>query len=115
MADYIETQTQDGTTLRIEVEPGTKTTAGFGGRAAPATDVSTEATRHAYEQMLTAIRACANGLVDTLQKLDASPNDASLNFSLRVDEQAGAMIAKTLGEGQFKISLNWKQIDQDED
>jgi hypothetical protein len=65
--------------------------------------------------MLTTVRACANGVIDTLQNLDATPSAASVVFAVRVDGEAGAMIAKSMNEAQFKISLSWKQSGSDKE
>lgn len=110
MADYIETQTQDGATLRIEVESLHKVSAGFS-RQTPATNVSGEATKEAYNQTLNTIRACANGVIDTIKRLDSLPSAASIDFAIKIDAEAGAMIAKSLGDAHFKVSLNWKPVE----
>ena len=114
MADYIETKTRDGATIRIEVESTTKTAPGFGGRPAAPTDVSTEAAADIFDQTLTTIRACANGVVETWQNLEATPSAASIDFSIKVDADAGVMVARSREDAQFKISLSWKQVEQDE-
>ncbi len=114
MIDYIETKGPDGTKIRIEVEPGSKTTAGFT-RQAAAVDVSGDEAKNAYNQMLTTIRTCANGVIDTLQNLEAVPSAASVTFAIRVDAEAGAMIAKSMNEAQFKVALSWKQDQADQE
>lgn len=113
MADYIETQTQAGATLRIEVESTHKVSAGFS-RQTPATNVSGEATKEAYQQTLDAIRACANGVIDTIKGLDSLPSAASIDFAIKIDSEAGAMIAKSLGDAHFKVSLNWKPAESEQ-
>lgn len=110
MAEYIETQTKDGATLRIEVESTSKIAAGFS-RQASAANVSNEGVKDAYDQILNTIRACANGMIETIQGLDTLPSAASIDFAIKVDAEAGAMIAKSLGEAHFKVSLNWKQVE----
>ncbi|MBN1991423.1 MAG: hypothetical protein JW953_01880 [Anaerolineae bacterium] len=104
--DYIETRAKDGTVIRIEVASGAKTATGFGPHPISA---DAEATANAYNNTLTTIRACANGIIDTLQSLDAWPSTASIDFALKIDAKAGVMIAKSPGDAQFKISLTWKQ------
>lgn len=114
MADYIETQGKNGTVVRIEVERGGKQTAGFG-RSSGEGDATTEATRDSYAQMLGVIQACAGGVVDTLQAMDPTPAAASIDFGIRFDVQAGAMVAKSIGESQFKVSVSWKQPEPEKD
>lgn len=108
MTNYIETETKDGVTLLIEVSEDVKGAAGFG-RPADSGNVTNEAAQEAYTQTLDTIRACANGVIDTLQDLEAQPSNASIEFGVKIDSKAGAMIAKSMNEGQFKISLSWKQ------
>ncbi len=113
MTDYIETTTKDGFTLLIEVSDDVKGAAGFG-KLKDDTD-SSEASQAAYNQTLDTIRACANGVIDTLQDLEAQPSNAAIEFGIKIDAKAGAMIAKSMGEGQFKVSLSWKQPDPEKD
>lgn len=114
MTEYIETRTKDGVAIRIEVEPGSKSATGFG-RESESTDVSHEGVEDAYEQTLATIRACANGMIDTLQGLEALPSAASIDFAIKVDAKAGAMIAKSANEAQFKVSLTWKQVEPEKE
>jgi glucosamine 6-phosphate synthetase-like amidotransferase/phosphosugar isomerase protein len=110
MADYIETQTKDGSTIRIEVADTSKAGVGFS-RSATATQISTEETKDAYDQLLTTIRHCANGVIETLQNLEALPNSASIDFAVKIDAEAGAMVAKSREDAQFRVSLSWKQAE----
>ena len=112
MIDYIETKTSDGTPIRIEVETSSKSGAGFA-RSSPAAEA--EAAKDAYNQTLNTIRACANGVIETLQNLEAAPSAASINFAIKVDAEAGATVAKSVNDAQFKISLSWKQVEPDAD
>ncbi len=113
MVDYIETQTKDGTTIRIEVEEMSKTGAGFS-RPSDTTDISDELSKNVYQQTLDTIRACADGVIDTVQNLEALPSAASINFAIKVDAEAGAMIAKSMNDAQFKVSLSWKQVEPEQ-
>ena len=107
MTDYLETSTKDGTIIRIEVDSGSKSSTGFG-RVTPGSAAG-EAAREAYTQVLDTIRACANGMIETVQNLDAAPSSASIDFAIKIDAEAGALVAKRMGEAQFKVSLSWQQ------
>lgn len=111
--EYIETHTKDGTVIRIEVEAGSKTMTGFSSHLSH-TDTA-EATTEAYNETLNTIRACANGMIDTLQSLEALPSTASIDFALKIDAKAGAMIARSANDAQFKVSLSWKQAEAGEE
>lgn len=113
MIHYIETLTKNGQTVRIEVDETARAGAGFA-RQSPSSDVSSDASKEAYSQMLDAIRGCADGVIDVLQTLEAQPNSASVDFAIKVDAEAGAMIAKSREGAHFRISLSWKQPDADD-
>lgn len=109
MAYYIETQTKDGATLKIEVESTARTSAGFSHQATPA-NISHEAVGDAYDQTLQTVRACANGVIETIQGLNIQPNAATVDFAIKIDGEAGALVAKSLSDAHFKVSLSWKQV-----
>src|SRR5262245_3972430 len=110
MTHYIETQIKDGSTIRIEVADTTKAGVGFS-RSAATTEISTEEAKEAYNQLLTTIRHCANGVIETLQNLEALPSTASIDFAIKIDAEAGAMVAKSREDAQFRVSLSWKQAE----
>ena len=112
MSHYVETQTKDGATLRIEVAEDYRGGAGFA-QAIKAGEDADASSKDAYGQTLDAIRACAKGVIDTIQELETQPSGASIDFGIKIDVEAGAMIAKSIGEGQFKINLSWRQSDSE--
>ena len=113
MADYVESLTKDGKKILIEVDTDGKGSAGFGRQSG--TDGPTAGGADAYQQSLDTIRTCAADLIDTLQTLETPPKAASFDFGIKVDPKAGAMIAKSMGEGQFKVSLSWRQDEPETD
>ena len=112
MTDYVETKTKDDATIRIEVDSGGRGGTGFG-RAAGSGDITSAATGDAYNKVLDTIRGCANGVIQTIQELDAPPSAASINFAIKIDAEAGVMVAKRADEAHFKISVSWKQAEPD--
>lgn len=114
MVHYIETQTKDGQPIRIEVEDTAKTGAGFT-RQASASDLSSDAVKDAYHQTLSTIRGFADGVVATIQGMEALPSSASVEFAIKVDAETGPMIAKSRDSGQFRVSLSWKQPEPETD
>ncbi|HRV92884.1 MAG TPA: CU044_2847 family protein [Anaerolineae bacterium] len=113
MVHYVETLTKNGQTIRIEVDEAARAGAGFA-RQSPSPDVSSDASKEAYTQMLDAVRGCADGVIDVLQNLEAQPSSASVDFAIKVDAEAGALIAKSREGAHFRISLSWKQPDAEE-
>jgi len=108
MTYYIETFSDDGLPIRIEVEDTSKPSAGFTRSTSP-TNISNEAVKDAYDQTLRTIRGCANGVISTVQNLDTLPSSASIDFAIKIDPEVGAMIAKSREDAHFRVSLSWKQ------
>ena len=115
MTQYIETFTDDGIAIRIEVDAISKHGGVGFARQAPSDDVSNETTKDAYDQTLKTIRGCANGVIDTIQNLESLPSSASIDFAIKIDPEAGAMIAKSREDAQFRVSLSWKQPESEKD
>ena len=113
MTHYIETQAKDGSLIRIEVEDTSKPVTGFT-RKSETTNVSGEMAKDVYQHILQTIGGCATGIVDTVQNMPSLPSTASVDFAIKVDADAGPMIAKSRDEAQFRISLTWKQIEPEE-
>ena len=113
MTHYIETQTGEGSSVRIEVEDTSKPATGFAHRST-ATNVSGDNAQQAYQQVLQTIRGCANGIIGAIQDLQTQPNTVAVDFAIKVDAEAGAMVAKTREDAQFRVSLSWKQATEPE-
>lgn len=112
MTHYIETPTKSGGILKIEVEDTSKPSTGFA-RSTQPTNVSSEAAKSAYDDLLQAIQSCAAGVVETIQNMPASPSSASVDFAIKVDGEVGVMIARSREDAQFRVSLSWKQPEPD--
>jgi len=106
--EYIETRAKDDSIVRIEVEFPVKPKTGFGPQMS-GDEADAAAVTEAYDQTLSIIRACAGGIIDTLQGLTTPPSAASVDFALKIDAKAGAMIARSPGDAHFKVSLSWRQ------
>jgi hypothetical protein len=57
------------------------------------------------EQALASTRPAAQAVLDTFRTI--SPDHISIEFGLRLDASAGAVIAKAGIEAHFNITLNW--------
>lgn len=109
MTHYIETKTKDGAIIRIEVEDTSKPSPGFTRQVTTPTNVSGDSAENAFAEVLTAISGLANGVVETMRSLSTVPNAAAIEFAVKVDGEVGALIAKRRDDGQFKVSLSWKE------
>ncbi len=115
MTHYIETETSKGTLIKIEVEDTSKPATGFASRPTSSTNVSGDNAHEAYQQVLQTVSSCADGIINTIQELQTQPNTAAVDFAIKVDAEAGAMVAKAREDAQFRISLSWKQAEAAED
>ena len=114
MTHYIETQTGEGSSVRIEVEDTSKPATGFAHQST-STNVSGDNAEEAYQQVLQTIRGCADGIIGTIQDLQTQPDTVAVDFAIKVDAEAGAMVAKTREDAQFRVSLSWKQSEPEKD
>jgi hypothetical protein len=64
------------------------------------------------ETALAAARPAAEAVVVALKAL--SPDEVLVEFGLRMDAEAGAVIAKTGVSGHFAVSLKWSRADEGE-
>jgi Trypsin-co-occurring domain 1 len=97
--------TQDGQTVVVEVEgdapPGTV-------RAARPGEVA-ELAEKTFEAALGPVRAAADALVAQLRDLGERPDEVKAGFGVKLNAQAGAIIASTSGEANFTVTLTWKR------
>jgi hypothetical protein len=115
MTHYIETKTKDGALIRIEVEDTSKPSPGFTRQSTTPTNVTGDSAENSFDDALQSIKALANGLVGTLKELESVPSAATIDFSAKIDGEVGAMIAKRRDEGQFKVTLSWKEPEPDKE
>jgi hypothetical protein len=92
----------DGGTVLVEVaddEPGIE-------RAARVDDVVVQA-RNSLESAMDQVRAFANATLVKLQDLARQPEQVEVEFGIRLNAVAGAVIARTQAEGHLQIKLTW--------
>lgn len=57
---------------------------------------------------LASVRPAATAILDSLS--DLGPQTVAVEFGLKLDAQAGAVIAKTGVSGHFTVKLTWNRI-----
>lgn len=62
-----------------------------------------------FDQMSFTIGTLANGFKDAIK--NASPDEASLEFSLAVKSDAGVVLVQSGVEAALKVNLTWKRKD----
>ncbi|WP_121394968.1 CU044_2847 family protein [Actinokineospora cianjurensis] len=101
MSEFVEYRLDGGGTVSIEVEeqPGMA-------RAGRAATVLREATE-TLDQALANVRAAASAALGQFRAMANSPDEIEIKFGVKLDVQAGAVIARTGLQGQFEVKLKW--------
>ena len=60
------------------------------------------------------VRTAAEEALTTLRDMDARPDGVELEFGVKLNAAAGAVIARTGAEGHFKVKLTWNRDGGDE-
>src|SRR5437016_6699421 len=104
MMGLIEYDVGEGRSVLVQVdeeEPGYVRATSVGqlaGRAATS-----------LQDALEIIRPTAQAIIDKIESLARKPNQATVEFGLRLNGKAGAVIASTEAEGHFTVTLTWNQ------
>ncbi|MBP2476551.1 hypothetical protein JOF53_005423 [Crossiella equi] len=86
-------------TVEVEEQPGVV-------RAARPGQLLHEATAK-FETALAQVRQAADAALRQFQ--DLGPDEVELKFGVKLDAQAGAVIAKTGVQGHFEVKLKWQR------
>jgi hypothetical protein len=101
--ELVQFQVAGGGTVLVEVddqEPGVA-------RASRVNDMVVQA-KQSLEPALDSIRAMANVSLERLQDLAQRHDELEVEFGVRLNAEAGAVIAKTQAEGHLKVKLAWR-------
>ncbi|SET06082.1 CU044_2847 family protein [Geodermatophilus poikilotrophus] len=101
MSEMVRYQLDDGSSVLVEVD---EDAAGIE-RVSRGHDGVLEAGRRLTEA-LAGVRDAADASVQALRVL--SPDGLELEFGVKLTCEAGAVIAKTAGEGHFTVKLSWR-------
>lgn len=72
--------------------------------------VAVEAGR-TFEDAISGLAPVAEALLGQIRALAQSPDEVTLEFGVTLKLEAGVLIAKTAGEGNFKVEVKWKRGD----
>ncbi|TNC20297.1 CU044_2847 family protein [Amycolatopsis alkalitolerans] len=104
MAELMSFPLDDGGQVLVEVdeqEPGLV-------QASRAGDVI-EAGVSSFGAALARVKDAAGEALRQFRQLPAGPDEVQLEFGVRLNAQAGAVIAKTGVDGHFKVKLTWRE------
>lgn len=63
----------------------------------------------ALGQAMGAIQTLANRTTETIARLPQPPSEFELEFGIKIDAEAGAIVSKVSAEGNLKVKLVWRQ------
>lgn len=102
-SNYIESIVGDDGKILIEVR---EATSGVGFGAQP-TEKARDKTRDAFNHALNTIQLAASSVLETLNTLPEKPDTAKIDFAIKFDSEARAMIAHSSNDAQLRVSLSW--------
>ena len=105
MAKLVRFELDGGGTVLVEpaAEPGIA-------RASIASEAARNATE-TFQAALTGVRAAAAATMREFTSLPHQPDEVTVEFGVRLDAQAGAIIARSTLEGHLQVKLMWKKTE----
>ncbi len=103
MAELAKFKLETGGTVTVELDEKPGVTPA-GGKGSVLRD-----TKESLENALTGVRDAAAAALGQFQKMASQPDGIELTFGVKLDAQAGAMIAKTSIQGHFEVKLKWER------
>ena len=104
MTELVQFDLEGGASLLVEVdedEPGIE-------RASRMDDLAIKGSQ-SLEVALEGIRSAANVTLAKLRDVAEAPDEVEVQFGVRLNAQAGAVIAKTEAEGHLQVRMAWKR------
>jgi hypothetical protein len=69
----------------------------------------TEKAAETFDSALAKVRPAVEAMIASLRGLSQSPDSVGLEFGLKLNAAAGAVIASAAVEANFKVTLTWKR------
>jgi len=71
----------------------------------------------ALNKAMSTIRLMSHRMTETVKRINVAdrPTKVVLEFGLKLDAEAGALVAKTSTEASFKVVLTWERPDEKQD
>jgi len=107
MKRLVEFPLEDGGSILVEVEeaerPGMVPAATRSAKGVP------EKAQQTFEAALEKVRPAAAVIIKKLRALHDQPDEVEVEFGLKMDAKAGAMLAAAGVEANYKVTLTWKR------
>jgi len=109
MRRLIEFPLEDGSRVVAEVdEPDARASIKRGDRL----QESVEKAGQTFEAALDQIKPAAAVLISKFRAIHDAPAEVQVEFGLKLSAAAGALIASTSAEANFRVTLTWKCAEQ---
>ena len=107
MSQFAQFPLKNGGVLVVEVD-ASPSSAGRVMRGTVSEDALAQA-GDTFESALEKVRGAAEAILHQLCSLAQPPDEVAVEFGVKMSAESGAIIAKALGEANFKINLTWKK------
>jgi hypothetical protein len=105
MADLVEFKLEDGSSVLIETESVSGRPVTRGGRATEMISTAEDT----FEQALGRMGPTSAVIIERFREMAQQPDEIEIEFGVKISAEAGAIIAKTSGEANFRIAVRWKR------
>jgi NTP-dependent ternary system trypsin peptidase co-occuring protein len=106
MPDLVEFSLADGSVVVVEAEELQPTRVTRGGRQDGGVVEKADRT---FEAAVERVGPASAALVERLRSLADQPDEIEVEFGVKLNAEAGAIIARTSGEANFRIAVRWKR------
>jgi hypothetical protein len=65
--------------------------------------------QHSLEDALTGVRDAAAATIAQFKEMAEKPDEVEIEFGVKLNAEAGAIIARTGMEGHFQVTLRWSR------
>ncbi|MBW4720391.1 CU044_2847 family protein [Saccharothrix obliqua] len=102
--EFVRFPLVDGGSVLVEVDerPGVA-------RAGRSSARVLQEARTTFEQAVAGVRDAASAALAQFASMTRAPDEVELKFGLKLDAEAGAVIARTGVQGQFEVKLRWRR------
>lgn len=107
MKRLIEFPLEDGGSVLVEVDEPEQP--GMPVRAATSGSQVAEKAGQTFDAALDRIRPAATVIIQKLRSLHDPPDEVEVEFGLKMNAEAGAVVAAAGVEANYKVTLTWKR------
>jgi hypothetical protein len=101
---YAEFAISDGSSLLIDQR---SEDIGFTDVAARGSGGRIQASASLDEAVRQAVDTVANSFLDAVKRLATQPNELSVEFSMRISAEAGAIVSQDPANSHFRVTFRW--------